>query len=88
VTVLDKLKARFDPRVVFPDEVAREAVREIERLLKMTEDYAAEINRRRGEMAVAREALTEAGIPQKVDGLTLTTSQRIKMLADKTIKGK
>jgi len=46
-------------------------------------DHAAEINRRRGEMAVAREALDEAGVPKLDDGITLTMSQRINALRKK-----
>lgn len=43
--------------------------------------HAAEVNRRRGEMAVARETLDELGIPKIEDGITLTMSQRINRLA-------
>lgn len=51
------------------------------------ESLVAEVNRRRGEMAVARECLDECGIPAKEDGITLTTSQRIRRLADRSKDG-
>lgn len=47
--------------------------RQLEQLLN---EHAAEINRRRGEMAVAREWLDEHGIPKTRDGLTLTFYER------------
>lgn len=59
-------------------EQLAESVRAI---LDQSEDYAAEINRRRGEMSVARAQLTDDGIPSVVDGITLTMSQRISLLA-------
>lgn len=48
--------------------------REIDRL-------RAEINRRRGEMSVARECLSDLGVPAERDGITLTMCQRIEILA-------
>lgn len=58
----------------------------IKELEAMVDSYAAEINRRRGEMAVARQALDEAGVPKARDGVTLTMSQRIRMLAEREAK--
>lgn len=42
------------------------------------ETLIGEVNRRRGEMAVARQELDECGIPSEEDGITLTMSQRIR----------
>lgn len=42
--------------------------------------HAAEVNRRRGEMSVARQALDVAGVPKENAGITLTMSQRINLL--------
>lgn len=53
---------------------------EVEELSRVNEKFVAEINRRRGEMAVARQTLDEAGVPKEKDGITLTMSQRIRML--------
>lgn len=44
------------------------------------EKFCAEVNRRRGEMAVAREALTEAGVVADDDGITLSMSERVRRL--------
>lgn len=51
-------------------------------LERYNERLVAEINRRRGEMSVAREALTECGVPAEEDGTTLTMSQRINRLGE------
>ena len=51
-----------------------------------TAGVVAEVNRRRGEMAVAREALTDANVPSEKDGITLTTSQRINLLSQRSVK--
>lgn len=47
---------------------------------RVAEKLAAEVNRRRGEMAVAREALDELRVPKERDGITLTFRQRIEIL--------
>jgi len=56
---------------------------EVFRLRRLVDQHAAEINRRRGEMAVARQALADYGVPSEHNGVTLTMSQRIKILSSK-----
>ena len=53
---------------------------EVDGLSQANGKLVAEINRRRGEMAVARQTLDEGGVPRTKDGVTLTMSQRIRML--------
>ena len=53
---------------------------EVDGLSQANKKLVAEINRRRGEMAVARQTLDEAGVPKKKGDVTLTMSQRIRML--------
>lgn len=49
------------------------------------DDLIGEVNRRRGEMAVARDALNEANVPAGEDGITWTMSQRIRALAYRSV---
>jgi hypothetical protein len=44
--IVERLKTRFDPRIVQPDELSREAAEEIERLRARVEFMIAGIRRR------------------------------------------
>lgn len=58
------------------------------KLERLVDKHAAEINRRRGEMAVAREFLDECGVAKEINGSTLTFLQRLKLIIEPTANPK
>ncbi|MFZ4534314.1 MAG: hypothetical protein ACOYOJ_21220 [Alsobacter sp.] len=56
MNILERLKTRFDPRIVQPDEMAREAHGEIERLRAALEQIAEEHPQPFDKLARSREA--------------------------------
>lgn len=76
-------KAELGEAVAIHLDKFEEILKAMERVASESELHVAEINRRRGEMAVARAVLTELGIPEKSGKITLTMSQRIKLFAER-----
>jgi hypothetical protein len=73
IEIASAIKAS-DPWVA---DIIRKLAFERDRLVGLVDRHAAEINRRRGEMAVAREFLDEQGVPKTRGGTTLTFRQRL-----------
>lgn len=61
MTLLEKLETYFDPQIVFPDEIAREAYNEINRLRHALLRIKSNIpyNDRHNMMCIAKEALMQ-----------------------------